>query len=139
MNTKIDGIIQNFVAELTAAISAASHEALTTALGGGAASVGNGRAPKVFRRMKAQVAAMQGPPGMLPPGRKRRNQGDVKAQLDAVIAYLKKAKEPQGVEAIGPAIGLNTKELAAPIKIGLKGRLIRRSGVRRGTKYSVRA
>ncbi|MEO6603582.1 MAG: hypothetical protein ABIQ16_27105 [Polyangiaceae bacterium] len=130
-NPKIQDIIQNFVAELTAALTEASHEALTIALGGsGGGGVGNGKPGK--KTLGSKPAAMA-----LPDGRKRRNADDVQAQLDAILAHLKKAKEPAGAEAIGASLGLSTTELARPIKLGLSCKALKKTGKLRGTKYRV--
>jgi hypothetical protein len=134
MNTKIQSIIQNFVAELTEALQEASHEALSIALGGGANTVGNGR------RMKTGPAARAAAPGAAGKGgkRTRRSQDDVQAQLSLVVGFLKKAKEPSGAEVIGKALGLTTVELSAPIKLGLSDKTLKKTGNLRGTRYSLK-
>ncbi len=134
MDSKINSIIQNFVAELSAALTEASHAAINVALGGGAASAGNGR------RIRPNAGAHG--IGVGPRGRggkrTRRTEADVQAQLDKVVSFLKRSKEPTGADAITKALGLTTTELATPIKLGLSSKLLSKQGQRRGTKYSIR-
>ncbi len=130
MNTKIETIIRNFVEELTAALQATTHEAISAALNGGAAgSAGGGRQPKPAASKPAARASGK---------RTRRSEADVQGQLDQIVAFLKKSKEPSGAEVIGKTLGLSTSELASPIKLGLSSKTLKRTGKLRGTKYSLK-
>jgi hypothetical protein len=72
-------------------------------------------------------------------GRLRRNEQDIQDQLDAVVTYLKKAKEPTKAEVIGPALGLTTGQLQLTIALGLKTKVLAKKGKLRGTVYSVKS
>ncbi len=130
MTSKIDTLISEFAVNLRAAIAEEAAAAFATVAGPGAF---------------ARPSAPRGRPAAAKPAAKassgkrvRRSAEDVQAQLDQIVGFLKKSKEPAGAEAIGAALGMSTIELASPVKLGLSSKALKKTGKLRGTKYSVK-
>lgn len=119
---KIQTIIENFVAELTAALSEASHNAIAEALGGGGQpdplrSV-RGKRGQSVRRAKGG----------------KRSPEDLARTTQSLLAYIRK-NPGKRVEEIGKALTLKTKELALPVKKLLADKAISKKGHKRSTAY----
>ena len=129
MASKVESLIQEFVANLRRAIAEEAAEAFIIA-GGGAVRAKPG--PKA----KGSAAAARKTRGPKRKGGKRTSE-EIESQAAQVLAYLK--KNPQhGAEQIGAALGLSTAELALPIKNLLAKKSLKTVGQKRGTKYSAR-
>ena len=130
MTPKIQTIVTNFIEALTAAIQEEGAAAFAAAIGG---------------ERSAKIAAPKaktkpGPkPKSAPKPRKgaKRDPGELDALTERLFAQIKKTPG-QGIEAIGKALGVATKELALPVKRLLDDRKIITKGKRRGTRYTVR-
>jgi len=129
MASKVELLIQEFVANLRRAIAQEAAEAFIIA-GGGAVRTKPGPKPK------AAISATRKTKALKRKGGKRTSE-EIESQAAQILAYLK--KNPQhGAEQIGAALGLSTAELALPIKNLLAKKSLKTVGQKRGTKYSVR-
>ena len=120
---KIQTIIQNFVAELTAALSEASHNAIAEALGGGGQPDPLLRA-RPGKRAKPAARAKGG----------KRSPEDLAKLTQSLLAYIKK-NPGKRVEEIGKALSTNTKELKLPVLKLLADKAIGKKGQKRSTTY----
>jgi hypothetical protein len=124
---KIQSIIENFVAELSAALSEATHSAISDVLGGGKASVaasastGKGRAPKAAKAPKRAKGGKRSPEEL--------------AQLTQALLTHVKRNPGSRIEHIGAALGLPTKELALPAKKLIAEKKLSTKGQKRATAY----
>ncbi len=124
--SKIQAIIENFVAQLSAALAEASHEAIAGALGGSVVASSSGR-------RGARAAA---PNQNRVKGAKRSG-----AELDQLVgSLLTHIKRNPGlrIEQIGQALGLTTKDLALPAKKLIAEKKVSTKGQKRSTKYFAR-
>ncbi|HSC86354.1 MAG TPA: hypothetical protein VLC09_03760 [Polyangiaceae bacterium] len=127
-NSAITSRIERFVSDLSEVIRQAALEQVSDALGGGS-GVGNGRAGR-----KAGAGA---------PALKKRAKGakrsaeDFEALSKSIIGTV--GSQP-GLRAdqLAEALGVETRELALPIKKLLAEKLLTKKGARRGTTYRVR-
>jgi hypothetical protein len=127
MSSKVEALVQQFVANLRQAIAEDAAEMFRLAAGG-AVRGKPGPKPKVAGKAKAGIAK--------PKGGKRTSE-DIEAQAATILGYLK--KNPQhGAEQIGKALGLTASELSLPIKSLLAKKSLKTVGQKRGTKYSVK-
>jgi hypothetical protein len=119
--------IQAFTAELEALVRRAAIEAVADSLGGGPTRrQGGGGAAKAASAAPVR-ASRRAKGGKRPPA-------ELAALVDATAAWIA-ANPGQGVEKMGKAIGVQTKELALPIAKLLKAKTIKKRGNKRATKY----
>ena len=129
MSSKVESLIQEFVANLRQAIAEDAAEMFRMAAGGAARSK-PGPKPKGAPVGKAKAAPTKRKAG-------KRTSEEIEAQAATILSYLK--KNPQhGAEQIGAALGMTTSELALPIKSLLAKKSLKTVGQKRGTKYSVK-
>jgi predicted HTH transcriptional regulator len=131
MSSKVESLVQEFVANLRQAIAEDAAEMFRLAAGG-AAPRKPGPKPK-------GIAVSASTPKANAPKRKggKRTSEEIEAQAATVLSYIK--KNPQhGAEQIGAALGMTTSELALPIKSLLAKKSLKTVGQKRGTKYSVK-
>ncbi|MET0792718.1 MAG: hypothetical protein ABW061_14455 [Polyangiaceae bacterium] len=130
MSSKVESLVQEFVANLRQAIAEDAAEMFRVAAGGAVRSK-PGPKPKAGGAVvnaKATPAKRKGG---------KRTSEEIEAQAATILGYLK--KNPQhGAEQIGAALGMTTSELALPIKNLLAEKSLKTVGQRRGTKYSVK-
>jgi hypothetical protein len=115
---KIQTIIRNFVAELTAALSEASHNAIAEALGGESNQVRSTRGDESAARAKGG----------------KRSPEDLAKLTQLLLAYVKK-NPGKRIEEIGKALNTNTKELKLPVAKLLADKWIGKKGEKRSTAY----
>ncbi len=119
---KIQTIIENFVAELTAALSEASHAAISEALGGAptksAVTARKGKALKAVKKAKGA----------------KRSPEDLAKLTQSLVTYVKR-NPGQRIEQIGKALGVVTKELALPAKKLIAEKKLSTKGQKRATTY----
>lgn len=129
IDSELRSRIDAFVEELTSLVKQAALESVSAALGSGAVAAkrGPGRPKGSTAAPKAAPAARRGRPG-------KRTPEEV-AKMGETVAEYVKANPGQGVEGIGKALGLATKELQLPILRLLETKAITSKGQRRGTKY----
>lgn len=123
---KIQGIIQNFVEELSAALAEASHSAISEVLGGGVStsSSSSGTTAKRGRPAKAAKKARGG----------KRSADELEQLTQSLASYVKK-NPGQRIEQISKAIGTSTKELALPAKKLIADKKLSTKGQKRATIY----
>lgn len=124
MSPKIQSIVTDFVESLTAAIQAEGAAAFAAAIGGEAPRAKG----KPGAKPKAAAKARKGA---------KRDPGELDALTERLFAQIKKTPG-QGIEAIGKALGVPTKELALPVKRLLADKRVKASGVKRATKYQAK-
>jgi len=119
---KIQSIIENFVAELSAALTEASHTAISQALGGavsGAVATGRAtRSPKIAARAKGG----------------KRSPEELEQLTRSLLAHIKKTPGLR-IEQIGAALGATTKDLALPAKKLIGEKAVKTKGQKRATTY----
>ncbi|HWZ92190.1 MAG TPA: DNA-binding protein [Polyangiaceae bacterium] len=120
---KIQSIIQNFVAELMAALSEASHNAIAEALGGG------GQPDPLLRARRGKG----GKPAARAKGGKRSPE-DLAKLTQSLLTYVKK-NPGKRVEEIGRGLSISTRELTLPVKKLLAEKAIGKKGQKRATTY----
>jgi len=122
---KIQSNIDNFVAELSAALREASYAAISQALG----EAGSSTAPKTSLVRVPRVAKA--------PSRAKgakRSPEQLEQLTRSLLAYIKKVPG-QRIEHIGVALGATTKELALPAKKLISEKAVKTKGARRATTY----
>jgi predicted component of type VI protein secretion system len=151
--------IDAFAAELTALVQKAALESVVSALGGAAPKAAAAKAPvakpapaasrgpasapkKAAPAAKPAAKAPAAKPGLplkpptraaRPPGAKRPPE-ELAATTAKLGAYI--AKNPGlGIEAIGKALAIPTKDLALPVKKLLSSGKIKVTGEKRATRY----
>jgi hypothetical protein len=119
----IDKRIKAFVDELQALVRAAAVEAVGRALGVKQAAVATRRQAVVATRRKAA-----------PKKGGKRTPEQLAATVTRVQQHVQ-ANPGQTVEQIGKTLGLATKALALPLRKLLAGGEVRKTGVKRRTRY----
>ena len=131
MSSKVESLVQEFVANLRQAIAEDAAEMFRLAAGGAAPRTPGPKAKGAAASASAPKAAAATRKGG------KRTSEEIEAQAATILSYLK--KNPQhGAEQIGAALGMTTSELALPIKNLLAKRSLKTVGQKRGTKYSVK-
>lgn len=128
IDSELRSRIDAFVEELTSLVKQAALESVSAALGNGAVAAKRGPG-----RPKGSTAAPKAAPARR--GRSGKRTPEEVAKTGAMVADYIKANPGQGVEGIGKALGLATKELQLPIVRLLETKAITSKGQRRGTKY----
>ncbi len=123
---KIQAIIENFVAELSAALSEASHNAIALALGGGQPAAVSGKARTAKPAKVAKVAKRA-------KGAKR-TADELTELTSSLLAHVKRHPGLR-IEQIGEALGLTTKDLALPAKKLIAEKKLSTKGQKRATTY----
>jgi len=123
--SKIQSIIENFVAELSAALTEASHTAISQALGAPSRKAlarpslaGGRRAAKASSRAKGA----------------KRTAKELEQLTRSLLAQIKKTPGLR-IEQIGAALGASTKELVLPAKKLIGEKAVKTKGVKRATTY----
>ena len=129
MASKVESLIQEFVVNLRQAIAQEAAEAFVIA-GGGAPRAKPGPKPKGATSATPKMKVVKSKGG-------KRTAGEIEAQGEAVLAYLKK-NPASNAEAIGAALGMSSAELSLPVAKLLKQKSLKHVGERRGRKYSAK-
>ena len=119
-NAILNGLITNFVAEVTALAKAAATETMNNALGT------TGELRKAPTRAKASSSGRS-------KGEKRAPEELEKIQA-SVFQYIK-ANPGTRIEPMGKALELKTADMALPVKKLIAAGQVRTEGERRSTKY----
>jgi len=130
LNVQISGVVDNFVAQVTALARKAAMQTLESALSGGSFAGPASRSSKPAKPVGRAVLAVT----KLPKGAKRPAE-----QLEAIKAKLLehiKSNPGQRVEQINQALGTTTKDLALPIKKLIADGEIKSKGEKRATTYA---
>jgi len=143
-NDQITARIDSFVKELEVLVRSAAVDAVSRALGGnGAAPVR--RAPPASAPRPAAAAktppptAKAGAPAKLTFKRKKgtKRTAEQLAQIDAAIVAFVKSNAGKGVEHMGKALGVPTNDLKLRVGNLVAARKLKKTGVKRATKYFV--
>lgn len=119
---KIQSIIENFVAELSAALTEASHAAISQALGGaGGVPVAKVRATRTSRAPARRKGG-------------KRSPEELEQLTRSLLAHIKKTPGLR-IEQIGAALGATTKDLALPAKKLIGEKAVKTKGQKRATTY----
>jgi hypothetical protein len=132
-NTQLAGVVNKFIAEVSALARQAAMDTLGSALGGAVAAPARGRAAAASPTRTAAPATPTPARRALPKGAKRPT-----AQLEGLRVTLLefiKANPGQRIEQINKALGVSTKDLSLPIRKLIEGGDIRSEGAKRSTKY----
>jgi len=121
---KIQAIIENFVSELSAALTEASHAAISQALGGASSSVRTTTSSSRAVPTKTKSRSKGG----------KRSPEELEQLTRSLLSYIKKTPG-QRIEQIGAALGASTKELALPAKKLIGEKSVKTKGVKRATTY----
>lgn len=87
--------------------------------------------PKAGRTAPKSVALAKRAKG------ERRSSQEIEKTIANIVAFLKKTPA-SNAEAIAKGLGVPTKDLVLPIKQMAAGKMLKTTGTRRGTKYSLR-
>lgn len=133
MNNDIDARlreeIERFTANVTLILQDAVNDAITDALGGRH----RGPTAKKTTGKKAKSALASKKPGRKK--RVRRSAEDLERIAGRILLQLGK-KQDQGIEEIGAALKISTKDLTRPMQMLVDDKKVRKSGNRRSTRYS---
>lgn len=130
IDSELRARIDAFVAELTNLVKQSALESVSAALGSSSGAVAAKRGPG---RPKGSTSAPK--PAAARRGRAGKRTPEEVAKVGETVAEFIKQNPGQGVEGIGKALGLATKELQLPILRLLETKAITSKGQRRGTKY----
>jgi hypothetical protein len=141
LNLKIQDLARAFVDEVMDAINGTS---LQEFIGPGAArsslrsradaSRASGAASARRGVESPAIKPVRSSSGRLP----RRSVGEIRAQLDQILALLKKNKEGMRAEVIRTQLGLISKEMPRVLKEGLELKKLTSKGQKRATTYFAR-
>lgn len=129
-HSQLAGVVNSFVAQVSALAREAAIQTLGNALRGSASVLAERPA-----RATAQprIAAAAPARRALPKGAKR--PAEELADLQATLLEYIKAHPGQRVEQIKQALGASTKDLALPIRKLIAGGAVRSEGAKRATAY----
>jgi enoyl-CoA hydratase/carnithine racemase len=137
-NTQLAGVVNTFVAQVSALARQAAIETLGTALGGSLAAPAPRRAtrvaaPAVTPSRPATTATPAPTRRALPKGAKR--PAEQLEGLRVTLLEFVKANPGQRIEQINKALGVSTKDLSLPVRKLIETGDIRAEGAKRSTKY----
>ncbi len=119
---RIQAIIESFVAQLTAALSEASHAAISEALGSTPRKVA--RVPSGGKR---SIPVKNG-------RRAKRSQEALDKLTQSLVSYVKR-NPGQRIDQVGKALGAGTKDLTLPAKRLIASKRLSTKGQKRATTY----
>lgn len=135
VNNQIRAAIENFVSELNDLVRQAAMEAVTGALGTSAPAAAQparrGRPPAAAKAVPERAATRaRGSDGRAA----KRTSEELAEMAEQFVDYV--AGNPgQRIEAIGQALGIETKVLALPVKKLLAEGRLKTEGQKRATSY----
>lgn len=125
-------LIEDFVANVKALANEQALEAVSSALGAGAPSGTTTRRKKATRRKAAKKATRK------KAGRRaKQSPAQIEKLRAQVLGFVKKNKDSR-LEEISAGLGIDSAKLKTPIKGMLKAGSLKKSGQKRGTKYSAK-
>jgi hypothetical protein len=133
INDQIRTRITAFAAELEALVRAAAVESVRNALGGSAHTTVH--TPAVVHAPSNLTAKPAGRPASRKSGGGGKRDPKVLAATVERAAEWVKANPGKGVEAMSAALKVSTKDLALPVIKLLDSKRIKKTGVKRATKY----
>ncbi|MEM6673562.1 MAG: hypothetical protein AAF726_12020 [Planctomycetota bacterium] len=127
INAQIQARVESFTDELSQLVREAALEAVQEALDGGAprAPRGRGRRPATQKKAAARHGGK----------RIRRSEAELQAIGKKVLTYVKKNPGSR-LEQISAGLEVPSAELKQPVAYLLGEKALRKTGQRRGTKYS---
>jgi hypothetical protein len=134
LKTTIQVLAEEFAQNVIAALRGVSLADLTD-LGGPAprASAGTRRASPPPRRAAAPASG----PSRVPRARKgaRRDAASMQKIVDVIVGAVEKHPEGLRSEDLQRELGLRKKDLARPIQIAFEQKALRKTGIKRATRY----
>lgn len=133
LRATLDGLVADFTDNLLLAIRAASMEELlgtrvsSRSPGRSKQLAGGGGVPVPFRGKRAKKSA-----GRL----RRRSAAQLQKGVEKIVALLKKAKQPMRSEQIQGVLRLDRREFPRLVLLGLKTKVLKKQGEKRGTEYT---
>jgi hypothetical protein len=132
LRSQLDALAANFAKAIVAALQGASLHELVGADGGWG---GGGRAARtvgsVATTAPAAPKASSRKPGRLP----RRSAEEIQAELDKIVALVKKHKDGLRAEEIRSNLGMQSKEMPRILKEGISKKKLTSKGQKRATTY----
>jgi hypothetical protein len=120
-NSAIRALVDQFVSDVTTTITGATRDRVMAAFGGEAP-----RAKRLGRELTPTRAKGE-----------KRSGDEIEKIGGRVIAHAKR-NPGQGIEAIGKALGIATRDLALPVKNAIRDGALTTKGHKRATKYFAR-
>jgi hypothetical protein len=132
--------IEQFTTELEALVRAAAIDAVTNALGGGAAPAPTRPTSTPKAAPKPTTVAAPAAPASSAKISFSRKKGSKRtpeqlAAIDAAILASVKASPGNGIEHMGKALGVPTDDLKLRVLGLVESKQIKKTGVKRATKY----
>lgn len=124
---RINKLVDEFVAQVTALARQAAMDTLTSALGSAAAARRKGLEPTATRPAVAAAAARR------PKGAKRP-QAEIEQTRGRVLDFIR-ANPGRRIERINAELGTLTRDLTLPLRKLIAGGQIRTEGEKRATTY----
>ena len=132
LRSKLNELAVRFADEVVRAIRSSSlEELLAQAGGGGASRRGPGR-PRGSAGAASEPTASGRASGRLP----RRSAEEIAAELERVVALVKKSKVGLRAEEIRAALKMQPKEMPRILKEGLSAKVLKSKGQKRATTYT---
>ena len=133
IDERLHAEIQRFAANVTLILQDAVTDAVSDALGSGKRVAKATQATaKTTKPTKAKGAAKK---RTRRKKRIRRSPEDLERISNKILSQLNKKPE-QGIEEIGAALKMTTKDLSRPMQMLLDGKKVRKKGKLRATRYS---
>jgi hypothetical protein len=129
LRSQLDELAAQFADAVVQAIRGSSLEELLGETGG-AGTRGPGR-PRA-----ARVAVQDGAHGRRPGRLPRRSVEEIAAELERVVALVKKSKAGLRAEEIRAALKMQPKEMPRVLKEGLAAKVLKSKGQKRATTYT---
>lgn len=147
--SQIAARIDAFTTELNALVRRAALEAVSAALGGGAATGApagqpvaaprrRGRPPK-SSRLAAPATSAAASAAKLPtkPRKGGKRSPEELAKIDAAVQAFVKANPGKGVEHMAKSLGVPSGDIKSRVALLIDAKKLKKTGVKRATKYFV--
>jgi hypothetical protein len=132
LRSKLNELAARFADDVVQAIRGSSlEELLAQAGGGGGSRRGPGR-PRGSSGTASEPTASGRASGRLP----RRSAEEIAAELERVVALVKKSKVGLRAEEIRAALKMQPKEMPRILKEGLSAKVLKSKGQKRATTYT---
>jgi hypothetical protein len=132
LQSQLNELARTFAEQLVATLRSASLDELVST----GSAVGNHRAPRASIGKTVPISAARSPKASRANGRlPRRSAEEIQAELDKIVALVKKHKEGLRAEEIRSNLGMQSKEMPRILKEGLSAKKLTSKGQKRATTY----